>query len=67
MGIRIYDPQTNLIHYPYAYENGKRTPIESHPLPETGFSAHVLRTRTTVVLSTKWENRVGELPDGAQA
>ncbi|MDI5966563.1 Lrp/AsnC family transcriptional regulator [Streptomyces sp. SL13] len=27
----------------------------------------VARTRTTVVLSTKWENRVGELPDGARA
>ncbi len=27
----------------------------------------VARTRTTVVLSTKWENRVGELPGGAQA
>jgi Lrp/AsnC family leucine-responsive transcriptional regulator len=24
----------------------------------------VARTRTTVVLSTKWENRVGELPEG---
>ena len=24
VGIRIYDPQTNLIHYPYVYENGKR-------------------------------------------
>lgn len=22
-----------------------------------------LRTRTTIVLSTKWENRVGELPE----
>ena len=27
----------------------------------------VSRTRTTVVLSTKWENRVGELPGGTQA
>jgi len=25
----------------------------------------VSRTRTTMVLSTKWENRVGELPNGA--
>ena len=24
MGIRIYDPRTGLVHYPYAYENGKR-------------------------------------------
>jgi Lrp/AsnC family leucine-responsive transcriptional regulator len=27
----------------------------------------VARTRTTVVLSTKWESRVGELPNGSQA
>ncbi|MGP3967146.1 Lrp/AsnC family transcriptional regulator [Streptomyces sp. 6N223] len=27
----------------------------------------VSRTRTTIVLSTKWENRVGELPGGAAA
>lgn len=25
----------------------------------------VSRTRTTIVLSTKWENRVGELPEEA--
>jgi Lrp/AsnC family leucine-responsive transcriptional regulator len=27
----------------------------------------VSRTRTTIVLSTKWENRVGDLPDSAAA
>ena len=26
----------------------------------------VSRTRTTIVLSTKWENRVGELPEEVQ-
>ena len=29
LGIRIYDPDTNLIHFPYTYENGKRIDIES--------------------------------------
>ena len=24
MGIRIYDPKTDMIHYPYTYENGQR-------------------------------------------
>jgi Lrp/AsnC family leucine-responsive transcriptional regulator len=28
-----------------------------------GGTKGVSRTRTTVVLSTKWENRVGELPE----
>ncbi len=36
LGIRIYDPQTNLIHYPYVYENGQRIEIDSSPLPRHG-------------------------------
>ena len=51
MGIRIYDPQTNLIHYPYVYEGGRRIAIESRPLPAKGFTAHVLRTRETLVIN----------------
>src|SRR5437870_5189015 len=51
MGIRVYDAKTNLIHYPYTYENGQRISIESHPLPEKGFAQHVLRTRETLVVN----------------
>ena len=51
MGIRVYDPRTNLIHYPYAYENGRRISLDSHPLGQTGFGAHVLRTRETLVVN----------------
>ena len=51
MGIRVYDPQTNLIHYPYAYESGKRIAIESNPLTDKGFAAHVMRTRETLVIN----------------
>jgi|GEM_PF-181361 len=58
VGIRIYDSKTNIVHYPYAYENGKRTPIESHPLTKTGFSVHVLRTRTTLVINENMDEEV---------
>jgi GAF domain-containing protein/CheY-like chemotaxis protein len=51
MGIRIFDTQTNLVHYPYTYENGARINIESRPLSEKGFSAHILRTRETLVIN----------------
>jgi len=51
MGIRVFDPRTGLIHYPYAYENGRRLEIDSHPLSKTGFAAHVLRTRETLVVN----------------
>ncbi len=51
MGIRIYDPKTDLIHYPYTYENGQRLTLDSEPLGGTGFAAHVLRTRETLVIN----------------
>src|SRR5205823_6191576 len=51
MGIRVYDPKTDLIHYAYTYENGKRLSLESEPLGNAGFAAHVLRTRETLVIN----------------
>ncbi len=51
LAIRIYDPKTNLVHWPYAYENGKRITVEPFPLPERGFMSHVLRTRETLVIN----------------
>ncbi|NWF63003.1 MAG: GAF domain-containing protein, partial [Chloroflexi bacterium] len=51
LNIRIIDPQTNLLHYPYMYENGKRLDIFSTPLQDVGFSAYVFRTRETVVIN----------------
>ncbi len=55
MGIRIYDPKTNLIHFPYLYENGKRIDLGSFPLPERGFGPHVLRTRETLVINERMD------------
>ncbi|HEV2685069.1 MAG TPA: GAF domain-containing protein, partial [Actinomycetota bacterium] len=55
VGIRIYDPKTNLMHFPYLYENGKRLTIDSIPLRNQGFAAHVLRTRETVVVNENME------------
>jgi len=53
VGIRIYDPKTDLIHYPYTYENGQRLTLASEPLGGTGFAAHVLRTRETLVINER--------------
>jgi signal transduction histidine kinase/DNA-binding response OmpR family regulator len=53
LGIRIHDAQTGLIHYPYTCEGGKRIDIPSAPLGDTGFAAHVLRTRETVLINEK--------------
>ncbi len=60
LGIRIYDPHTNLVHFPYAYENGKAIIIESVPLPNEGFTAHVFRTRKTLVINENMAKEVGK-------
>ncbi|HEV8236181.1 MAG TPA: GAF domain-containing protein, partial [Gemmatimonadaceae bacterium] len=51
VGIRIYDRQTALVHYPYIYERGQRIVVESHPLRQEGIASHVLRTRETLVIN----------------
>jgi signal transduction histidine kinase/DNA-binding response OmpR family regulator/putative methionine-R-sulfoxide reductase with GAF domain len=61
ISIRIHDPETNLIHYPYQYEKGERIRIESHPLDETGFAAHVLRTRETLVINRNMADEVAKI------
>jgi GAF domain-containing protein/DNA-binding response OmpR family regulator/tetratricopeptide (TPR) repeat protein len=58
LGIRIYDPATNMESFPYTYENGKRIALEPDPLPEKGMSAHVLRARETLVIN---ENMLEEI------
>jgi GAF domain-containing protein len=59
VGIRIFDTHAKLVHFPFTYEGGKRAEIEPLPLRETGFSAHVLKTRETLVIN--------EDMDGAEA
>jgi PAS domain S-box-containing protein len=52
--IRIYDPRTNLEHYPYTYENGKRIHLEPLQCIDTGIRAHVARTRETLVINENY-------------
>ncbi len=51
VGIRIYDPQSNMMHFVYDYESGRRMHLESVPLQEKGFGSHVLRTRETLIIN----------------
>ncbi|GJQ34523.1 MAG: hypothetical protein JETCAE01_05330 [Anaerolineaceae bacterium] len=51
VGIRIYDPKTGMVHYPYTYENNERIQIESSPLGENGFESYVIRERETLVIN----------------
>ena len=49
--IRIHDPETNLVHYPYVYEEGLRIEIATHPMRDAGFFTHVVRTREPLVIN----------------
>ena len=51
VGIRIMDPPADLIHHPYLTMQGKRVTIAPTPLEDTGFGAHVLRTREALVIN----------------
>src|SRR6185437_7244153 len=51
MTIRIYDPRTNLVVYPYIVEAGERIAIDASPLDSTGFEAHVIRKREMIVIN----------------
>src|SRR4029079_187074 len=50
VGIRIYDPDTDVVHFPYLLEGGKKVTLPSMKLPERGFGPHVIRTRETLVI-----------------
>ena len=53
LGIRIYDPQTNLIHYPYVYEDGKRIEIDSDAASATRDSPRTSCARAKRSSSTR--------------
>ena len=55
VGIRIYDPQTDMVEYPYIYYDGKRHDVPSEPLADHGFGAHVIRTGKTLLVDEDME------------
>lgn len=61
VGIRIYDPDTNLLTFPFGYENGVRISTDAFPLPENGFSGHVIRSRETVVVNENMGQMVEQM------
>jgi PAS domain S-box-containing protein len=50
MGIRTYDPTTNLVHYPYEVERGIRLP-PFDPLPAGAFSGLIIKTRKPLLIN----------------
>jgi signal transduction histidine kinase/CheY-like chemotaxis protein/putative methionine-R-sulfoxide reductase with GAF domain len=51
LSIRVFDPANRVTHFPYTYEGGQRLTVESTPMLEHGYAAHVMRTRETIVVN----------------
>ena len=60
LNIRIYDPETNMIHFPYTFEEGRRIEIASQTVPDHGFGPHVLRTGETLVLNDRMDEHTAK-------
>src|SRR4029079_5079794 len=43
------DSRTGMVHYPFAFEEGRRVFVD--PTPVRGFTQHVARTRETLVIN----------------
>ena len=59
LGIRWYDEKTNLVHFLYEYEHGKRLIIPSTKPPTGGCLKDILKTRKPVVRNTRAEYQPG--------
>jgi len=55
IGIRVFDHAQRQVHYPYVYESGQRIALDSTPMREQGYNAHILRTRQTLVINQDME------------
>ena len=63
LGIRWHDEKTNLSHYLYAYEHGKRLTIAPRPPAPGGMFETMRRTRQPLVINTAAE--YAKMPGGS--
>jgi signal transduction histidine kinase len=59
IGIRLYDPATNQVRFPYVWEMGRKLDISARALGS--FMAHVVRTGEPLVINEDTEARLTEL------
>ena len=63
LGIRTYDPQTNLVHYPFEVERGLRLP-PFDPVPASAFSGHIIKTRKPLLINQDMAGWMEKLHSG---
>jgi GAF domain-containing protein/CheY-like chemotaxis protein/tetratricopeptide (TPR) repeat protein len=51
LSVRILDPVTKMVSFPYTVRDGERVKIEPRPWGNVGFNGHVLRTRRTLLIN----------------
>jgi GAF domain-containing protein len=59
LGIRIYDRENNILHFPYEYEHGERLEIPS--MEPTPLSKYVLETGKMLLLKKATEEEIAKL------
>ena len=59
LGVRLYDKEKNILHFPYEYEHGQRLYIDS--MEPTPFSAYVLRSGKMLLLRKNTDEEAAKL------
>ncbi len=59
LDIRILDPRTGLVQFPYVVEQGERIVVE--PMPSTGIFAHVVATGQTLLIDERFDEEMSRL------
>jgi signal transduction histidine kinase len=60
VGIRLYDPATGQVRFPYVWEMGRKLDIPARPLGQS-FMVHVVRTGEPLIIHEDTEARLAEL------
>ncbi|MEW6084907.1 MAG: GAF domain-containing protein [Chloroflexota bacterium] len=60
VGIRIFDPKTQLVHFVYQTEHKKRVYGDAYPL-ERGIVQHVFNTRKPLLINENWDEEAEKL------
>ncbi|HET9909056.1 MAG TPA: GAF domain-containing protein, partial [Anaerolineales bacterium] len=60
LNIRILDPNTNLVHFPYFYEGGRQIEVDPIELTDKGVTPHILRTRKILVINENLEEETNK-------
>jgi signal transduction histidine kinase/CheY-like chemotaxis protein len=60
VSIRIYDPETDLIHFPYSVQKGVRVFGEPIKLEGRGLAAHVIKTNQPLLINENILERIRE-------